>query len=248
MDNLEVYSNKSVVTFYAASADLLPPERRALAGLLRPGLAILDMGVGGGRTTAHLAPGAARYLGADYSPAMVEACRRRFPGNEFIVADASDLSMLGDDEFDLAVFSFNGIDYLPTDQARRRALAELARVTRPDGHIIISSHNARQLVQPPMLAGADLPHKAWRILRAAGRSIVQTGRALTSGWFWRGRGFMVDPVHGGLRTHVSTPSSIAADAAAVELAVTQVINAAASSRLPEWANGWNTYVLRRVAA
>ncbi len=244
-DNLAVYTDTSVVSHYAAATDLLPPERYLFERFLRPGLSVLDIGVGGGRTTAYLAKDARRYVGVDYSDAMIGACRKRYPDLEFAVADASDLSRFGDGEFDLAVFSFNGIDYLPDDASRRRALSEMRRVTKGDGKLIISSHSARQLVVLPVLDGAGPARIAWRLLRAIARSIVQSGRALTNAYFWRGHGYMRDPVHGGLHSHVSSLASIAEDCAAVGLEIEEAVGAFHPRQVPEWANNWTTYVLRR---
>src|SRR5580658_8015473 len=72
--------------------------------------AILDVGVGGGRTAWMLRPISRDYIAVDYSPEMVEACRHEYPGLDVRECDARDLSMFGDGVFSLVVFSFNGID------------------------------------------------------------------------------------------------------------------------------------------
>lgn len=41
---------------------------------------VLDIGFGGGRTSAILLQCTPHYVGVDYSPQMVETCRSRFPG------------------------------------------------------------------------------------------------------------------------------------------------------------------------
>ena len=64
---------------------------------LRRGMKILDVGVGGGRTTRYLAALASHYVGIDYAPAMISACREKFPDLEFCVGHADDLK-----EFDRA--------------------------------------------------------------------------------------------------------------------------------------------------
>ena len=87
-------------------------------------MAILDMGVGGGRTTQYLSQIAGRYVGADYSEAMVDTCRKRFPDQEFRHCDARDIAPFADGEFDAVVFSANGIDYIAADEGRARCLAE----------------------------------------------------------------------------------------------------------------------------
>ena len=245
MSNLQTYSDEDVVTHYAAATDLLPPERYLFAKYLRPGMAVLDVGVGGGRTALHLSRGAARYLGIDYSAAMVNACRLRFPNLEFRVADASDLNSIEDGTFDLVVFSFNGIDYLPDDASRRRALSAFLRVTKPDGRIIISSHSARKLIELPNFEDANLVRGVWRMLRAIGRSIERLITVLPHPWFWSGHGYMRDPVHGGLHTHVSSPASIAVDCARTGLEIEEAVGAFHPRRVPEWANNWTTYALRR---
>lgn len=105
------------------------------------GQPVLDLGVGGGRTTASLLDlSHGNYVGVDYAEAMVAACRGRFPQARFEVADARDLGAFGDGQFGLVMFSFNGLDYV--DHAGRlRALAEIHRVLRPGGHFAFSAHN-----------------------------------------------------------------------------------------------------------
>src|ERR1700682_1486958 len=44
------------------------------------GKPVLDIGLGGGRTTRYLAPLAARYEAIDYSPVMIDYMRRKQPG------------------------------------------------------------------------------------------------------------------------------------------------------------------------
>lgn len=241
--NLDTYSRRDVVEHYADARGLMPPERYLFARYLQPGMDVLDIGVGGGRTTEYLAPKAGHYLGVDYAPAMVEACRRRFPGLAFEVGDATDLAGIASARFDVAIFSFNGIDSIPSDEGRRAALREMARVVRPGGHVIISSHNARLLLPFPQFEGADPLRAAWRIVRALGRGAVIGPRAILSGNAWRGYGYVADPVHGGLRNHVSTPASIARDAAAAGLQVVEVAGAFHPRRVPAVMNPWDTYVL-----
>jgi SAM-dependent methyltransferase len=112
---------------------------------LRPGMAILDLGVGGGRTTPYLSAIASRYVGVDYSEEMIRACRSKFPHLRFNVADASDLSQFADASFDSVVFSFNGLDCLAPHEKRENCLRECHRVLKAGGVYIFSSHNPRSL-------------------------------------------------------------------------------------------------------
>ncbi len=101
---------------------------------------LLDIGVGGGRTAWMLRPLSADYIAVDYSPEMVEACRRQYPGLDVRECDARDLSMFADASFALVFFSFNGIDVLDHD-GRRRALDEIHRVLRTGGLLLYSTGN-----------------------------------------------------------------------------------------------------------
>ncbi|MDB5558763.1 MAG: hypothetical protein JWQ36_1697 [Enterovirga sp.] len=140
--NLKTYSKQVETWKYARLAGLLAAEaailqrhRESIAG--RP---ILDLGVGGGRTTEALTQISSDYIGADYAPAMVERCRARFPGMRFAVVDARDLSAFADASFALVMFSYNGISSL-SHEDRLRALGEMRRVLRPDGICVFSAHN-----------------------------------------------------------------------------------------------------------
>jgi SAM-dependent methyltransferase len=114
---------------------------------------VLDLGVGGGRTTGLLAPGARSYLGVDLSPEMVALARSRHPGADVRTGDAVDLAGLDDASYDLVVFSYNGLDAL--DHADRcAALASMARVTRPGGRVLFSSLN---------LDGVSFDERPWRV-------------------------------------------------------------------------------------
>jgi SAM-dependent methyltransferase len=125
---------------------LLPPERALLErwrGRWHE-VDMLDLGVGAGRTAYTFAAISRRYVGVDYSPKMIELCRCQFsegPSVKFIVGDASDLSFLGMDKFDLILFSFNGIDYVSQDK-RLRVLGEVrARLRGKDSLFLFSSHS-----------------------------------------------------------------------------------------------------------
>jgi ubiquinone/menaquinone biosynthesis C-methylase UbiE len=93
---------------------------------------VLDLGVGGGRTTHSLAPHASLYIGIDYSRAMIEICQDRFPHHQFEPGDARDLSRFPAGWFDFVLFSYNGIDFV--DHADRlQVLKEIARVSHLGG-------------------------------------------------------------------------------------------------------------------
>lgn len=150
-DNLRnhtVYQRRDVVAFYERSAELQPPERTILEEL-RPRLGemrMLDLGVGGGRTTMHFAPLVREYVGIDYSQAMVDACARRAASLgsrasqvKVVHGDARALGEIGTG-FDLVLFSHNGIDYVEHDD-RMRVLESVRSVLAPGGIFVFSTHN-----------------------------------------------------------------------------------------------------------
>jgi ubiquinone/menaquinone biosynthesis C-methylase UbiE len=143
MDNRSTYESSHAVHEFARLSDLQAPERTILE-LVAPSLPrarMLDLGVGGGRTTPHFAPRVADYVGADYSVGMAAAAQARFARERyrFHVADARALPF-PDHAFDFVLFSFNGIDYVSHDD-RKRVLAEVHRVMSDGGCFAFSTHN-----------------------------------------------------------------------------------------------------------
>jgi SAM-dependent methyltransferase len=119
-----------------------PGERAAVEHVAAEarGRPILDIGVGGGRTTPLLRAISDDYVGVDYTAEMCEACRARHPGVRIEHMDARDLGRFEDNRFALAVFSFNGIDAVHVSE-RHKVLAEVHRVLQPGGLFIVSAHN-----------------------------------------------------------------------------------------------------------
>jgi SAM-dependent methyltransferase len=233
--NLDVYNESDVVAYYAALDKLTPCEKVLFQTFIRPGAEVLDLGVGGGRTTPYLSGVARRYVGIDYAQEMINTCRRKFPDLEFRIVDASDLATFNAGTFDVVVFAFNGIDYLTPDKARHRCLSEVHRVLKDDGIFIFSTHNPRAIFVRPWwnakraeALARQLSARSKRLfillhacltgmgvmlscLRSLGWSIKRVLRRLPAYAFWRGEGYMIDAVHGGLVTHYAVPKRIVSE-------------------------------------
>lgn len=103
---------------------------RAVAPL--PGERILDIAAGTGTSSAALAKSGAEVVAADFSPGMIEVGRLKHPGITFVEADAMALPFKNG-EFDAVTISFglrNVVD-------PKKALAEMYRVLKPGGRLVV---------------------------------------------------------------------------------------------------------------
>ncbi len=104
------------------------------------GLKVLDLGCGDGTTALPAARRGAEVLGVDIAANLVAAGNRRAAAEgltncTFQEGDASDLNELSDDSFDLVVTIFGAMFApRPFDVA-----AEIVRVTRPGGRIVMGN-------------------------------------------------------------------------------------------------------------
>ena len=109
---------------------------RALARVLPRDLVVADVGTGTGTLALELAAAGMRVIAIDHSKAMLDATQRKLEGDgarvELRLGEAEALPLL-DGEVD-AAFAHLVLQYLP---APARALAELARVVKPGGAVVV---------------------------------------------------------------------------------------------------------------
>ena len=107
--------------------------------------AILDIGCGTGRTTfALFQMGFHDIIGLDLTPEMIESAHHldeqfntKIP---FVVGDALDLKY-EDQQFDVVIFSFNGLMSIPKAVNREKALQEINRVLKKGGRFLFTTHD-----------------------------------------------------------------------------------------------------------
>ncbi len=122
------------------------PFVHEIADALPPGVA-LDAACGTGRHSAHLAARGHTVIGVDSSPDMLARARAKVPSADFRAGDLTALP-LPDDHADLVVCAL-ALAHLP---GLGPPFAELARVLRPGGHLIVTD------VHQENVALGSVPH------------------------------------------------------------------------------------------
>lgn len=113
---------------------------------------ILDLAAGTGTSSASLAKNGAQVVAADFSPGMIAVGREKYADRsdiQFVEADATKLPF-ADEEFDATTISFG----LRNVVRPKDALAEMLRVTKPGGRIVICEFSTPTLA--PMRAAYNL--------------------------------------------------------------------------------------------
>lgn len=104
-----------------------------------PGNSVLDVGAGTGLLAERLSDRGMRVVALDPFPRMLEQLRRRRPQIETVVATGDHLPF-SDDTFDLTL-SVAVMHHIAEPHLVRRTIAEMVRVTRSRGRILIWDHN-----------------------------------------------------------------------------------------------------------
>lgn len=130
-------SSKYDLTNDVLSGGLAPSWRVRTRKALRskPGMHILDVACGTGTVSRILADHGATVTGIDFSPGMISEGVARHgdhPGITFQQGDATELPF-DDNTFDATTISFG----IRNVQEPGRALAEMLRVTKPGGSIVV---------------------------------------------------------------------------------------------------------------
>ena len=127
--------------FTRIAASMRTSGERLVQGLdVTDGLEVLDLGCGDGTTAVPEARRGARVLGVDIARNLVEAGNKRAADDgldnlRFQQGDASALTDLADDQFDLVVSIFGAMFApRPLDVAK-----EMVRVTRPGGRVVMGN-------------------------------------------------------------------------------------------------------------
>lgn len=144
------------------------------------GTRVLDVGAGTGMLAERLSERGLDVVALDPFPAMLEQLKSRRPAISTVVARGSAMP-LPDNSFDLT-YCVAVMHHIAEPELVRQTLAEMVRVTRPGGHILVWDHNPLNPYWPlimrrvPQDTGAERLVSAREIvagLRAAGARIVR---------------------------------------------------------------------------
>lgn len=116
-----------------------------IADFGKKGDKLLDFGCGNGRLLELFSDKRIDYLGVDISEKLIEAAKEKYPekANSFQKISSSASLALPSDSFN-AVFSIAVFHHFPSKEYRENVAKELYRVTKKDGHIIITVWNLWQ--------------------------------------------------------------------------------------------------------
>lgn len=151
------YSSEEVTEMYLekATEGFWELERAAVDGYFDVEGRVLDLGCGPGRTTSALVELGYDVVGLDLTERFVEFARSFVADAEFVLGDARSLPF-EDETFDQALFSYNGIDDMASENERIRTLREIRRVLAPGGIFAFSSHNRWSTYVPNSLTADGL--------------------------------------------------------------------------------------------
>jgi SAM-dependent methyltransferase len=127
----------------------LEKRTRFIASRCPPPGRVLDVGCGTGALAGRLAGIGYEVVGLDPSQGMLDVMRERAPEVEATHGSATEMPF-GEGEFDLS-FSVATMHHIAEPDAVRSALAEMVRVVKPSGRILVWDHNPRNPYWPYLM-------------------------------------------------------------------------------------------------
>jgi SAM-dependent methyltransferase len=195
----EIYHRDFVPALFGQFGPIL-----AEAAAIGAGETVLDLACGTGVAALAAEARGARVTGADVNPGMLAVARRNAPAIDWVEAAAEALPF-ADGAFDAVLCQFALMFFAD----RARALAEMARVTRPGGRIVLATWES-----VPRSPGYD------RLVPLLGEVVGPHAAEALSAPFCLG-----------------APAAIAAEFTAAGLAATEVTAVAGTARHPSL-DGW----------
>lgn len=130
-----------------------------------PGQRALDVGAGTGVLAERLTHRGLSVVALDPFPQMLEQVQRRQPAIETVVAHG-DAIPFPDDTFDLT-YSVAVMHHIADPDRVRQTIAEMVRVTRPGGRVVIWDHNPLNPYWPIIMRRVPQDNGAERLIPMA---------------------------------------------------------------------------------
>lgn len=132
---------------------------------------VLDFGCGCGRIIRRWKDAGVELHGTDVNPALVDWCAGHLPFARFGVNELAPPLAYADGAFGL-VYAFSVFTHLPAE-LEAAWIAELHRIVRPGGHVVLSTHGEAYL---------DRLEEPERVMFQSGRTVVRRGGIAGSNW------------------------------------------------------------------
>jgi ubiquinone/menaquinone biosynthesis C-methylase UbiE len=138
MNNHTVYANEELNNWVEREG-LIPQEKYLLDKYLLEEGKLIEAGTGGGRISLEIMNknGSLEILAFDFVEEMIESAKIKSNKIDFKVADATDLSFLENETFDIAIYLQQIISLIPYTLIPK-ALDESYRILKKDGVILFS--------------------------------------------------------------------------------------------------------------
>lgn len=115
-----------------------------IAGYVKNGDNVLDFGCGNGRLLELFSNKKIDYYGTDVSEKLIGLAQQKYASARFFKTNPSQTSLAFTDNFFNTVYSIAVFHHFPSKKYREDVARELYRVTKKDGHIIITVWNLYQ--------------------------------------------------------------------------------------------------------
>lgn len=140
--NKEVYNK--IAKHFSDTRSYIWDDLIALADYINPGDRVLDLACGNGRLYQLIEKKSTpekpvTYLGVDFSEELLNKARENWAEAEFSLGTMTDIPC-EDNEFDI-IFCLAAFHHLPDNDSRKKAIAEMKRVLKPGGRLIMTNWN-----------------------------------------------------------------------------------------------------------
>lgn len=138
-----------VEDFSRTRKEIWPELNFLFENYLMSGEKVLDLGCGNGRWFKLFQEKGVDYFGVDNSEKLIEVAKKLYPQARFQVNNILNLPF-PDDFFD-KIYNIAVLHHLPSDEFRIQSLAEIKRILKPKGQLILTVWKFHQLKERYLL-------------------------------------------------------------------------------------------------